>query len=123
MTGRPYLKLPVIPDEGFPQSFRMSFASSSYSVSLYVNATDGALEASSGLLDLTGPGAFMVMTVAREGPDRPGVIFRRKLVVAHEYEFAELALLFTELKVDRRNLNGAGAFGSRITGGVASRWA
>lgn len=51
------------------------------------------------------------------------MILRRKVVPRHEYEAAELALVFTEVAIDVRDLNGAGAFGSRTVGGVAARWA
>src|SRR5687767_15729037 len=89
-SDRAYTRLPVAADEGFPQAFRMSFAGASYQVSLYVSVLDDALLAKEAPLDLTRPGAYMVMTVAREGPAAAEVIFRRRLVADHEYEAAEL---------------------------------
>jgi len=51
------------------------------------------------------------------------VVFRRKVVRRLEYGAAELALVFTDISIDPRNLNASGAFGSRVTAGVATRWA
>ena len=65
----------------------------------------------------------MVMAVRRESPSPGEEIFRRRLVVEHEYAAAELGFLFKELRVDRRNLGGVGSFGSSVLGGVATRWA
>jgi hypothetical protein len=118
-----YLQLPVNPDDGFPQAFRMTLGRGSYTVALYVTVADEALARAGVPLRLPMPGAFMVMVVTREGPGQAQVVFQRKLVLEHEYEAAELAFVFKELIVDPRNLNAAGAFGSRVTSGVAARWA
>jgi hypothetical protein len=120
---RAYLRLPVNADDGFPQAFRMTLGRGSYLVALYVNVVDEALLGAGEALHLPLPGAFMVMVVSREGPGEAQVIFQRKLVLGHEYDAAELAFVFQELTVDPRNLNAAGAFGSRVTAGVAARWA
>jgi hypothetical protein len=117
-----YLRLPIQPDEGFPQSFRLSLGPSTYTVSLYVNITDDDLTDVDRPLDLPTRGAFMVMSIRRDSPGPPTTVFLRKLVTEHEYEAAELALLFTRIAVHPRNLNGAGPFGSEVTGGVALRW-
>jgi hypothetical protein len=116
----PYLRLPIQPDEGFPQAFRLSVGSSAYSVALYVSVLEDPIPDQRLVLPTTG--AFMVMSVRRDSPGSPTTIFRRKLVTQHEYEAAELAFVFTRIAVDARNLNGAGAFGSQVTGGVALRW-
>jgi hypothetical protein len=124
MTYRlPYLHLPVNADEGFPQAFRMTLGRGSYTVALYVTVADDGLVQAGRQLRLPMPGAFMVMVVTREGPGQAEVVFQRKLVLDHEYEAAELAFVFKEITVDPRNLNAAGAFGSRVTSGVAARWA
>jgi hypothetical protein len=120
---RPYLRLPVSADDGFPQAFRMTLGRGSYVIALYVTVVDDALLDAGKPLRLPLTGAFMVMMVSREGPGQAQVIFQRKLVLGHEYEAAELAFVFQELTVDPRNLNAAGAFGSQVTGGVATRWA
>jgi hypothetical protein len=121
--GYDYLRLPIVADEGFPQSFRLSLGASSYTVTLYVSIVAEELVASKSPLRLPTAGAFMVMGVRRDNPGVPATIFLRKLVPDHEYGAAELALLFTEIIVHPLNLNGRGAFGSRVTGGVALRWA
>lgn len=117
----PYLRLPIQPDEGFPQAFRLSLGAATYTVSLYVSLVDND-PAGDRLLVLPAPGAFMVMSVRRDSPGTPATIFLRKLVTEHEYAAAELALLFTRIAVHPRNLNGVGPFGSEVTGGVALRW-
>ncbi len=67
--------------------------------------------------------AYMVMRVEREGSGDTEVIFQRKLVPNHEYEAAELAFIFRRMQVVKQNLNGVGAYGSEVVGGVAERWA
>jgi hypothetical protein len=119
----PYLQLPVNADEGFPQTFRLTVGRGSYAVALALNVVDDALLAAGEPLRLPLPSAFMVMIVTREGPGPAQVVFRRKLVLEHEYGAAELAFVFKEITVHPRNLNATGAFGSRVTAGVAARWA
>jgi hypothetical protein len=121
--SRPYLRLPVNADDGFPQAFRMAVGRGSYVVELGVTVVDEALLLTGLPLRLPLPGAFMVMAVTREGPGPAAVVFRGKLVLDHEYGAAELAFVVKELTVAPRNLNAAGAFGSRVTAGVATRWA
>jgi hypothetical protein len=121
---REYLSLPVNADEGFPQSFRFVFGNSTYRISLYVTVLEDRPQTVDEIVyELPTETEYMVMTVAREGPGEPQVIFRRRIVPDHEYEADELAFLFREVKVARQNLNGVGSFGSRITGGVTARWA
>jgi hypothetical protein len=123
MTQYAYRRLPVSADEGFPQSFRMTVGAATYLVSLYVNLLDRNLLQAAQPLALPRPGAFMVMAVSREAGATPVPLFRRKLVLGHEYETSQLAFLFREILVHPQNLNGAGKFGSRVVGGVAERWA
>jgi hypothetical protein len=119
-----YLQLPIDADEGFPQSFRLSLAPRVYTITLYVDLLDEDGRAEDGIVyDLArDPRAFMVMVVGRDGSPEPEEIFRRRLVVDHHYTAGELGFLFKELRVDRRNIGGPGAFGSSVIGGVAS-WA
>jgi hypothetical protein len=119
----PYLRFPVNADEGFPQAFRLTVGRGTYAVALSLNVVDEGLLEAGEPLRLPLAGAFMVMTVTREGPGQAQVIFQRKLVLEHEYGAAELAFVFKELTVHPRNLNAAGAFGSTVTAGVAARWA
>jgi len=123
VTGYAYLQVPVDADEGFPQTFRMAVGGGAYVVGLSVTVTDETLLAPGTPLALPLPGAFLVATVTRDGPGTPAVVFRRKVVRRLEYGAAELALVFTDISIDPRNLNASGAFGSRVTAGVATRWA
>lgn len=120
-----YLTLPINPDEGFPQAFRLALGGSAYTITLYVNLLDEEGRSDDEIVyDLArDPRAFMVMAVRRESPAPGEEIFRRRLVVEHEYAAAELGFLFKEIRVDRRNLGGVGSFGSSVLGGVATRWA
>ena len=126
MTQRTYLQLPINGDEGFPQAFRLDFNGKTYQVFLYVNILEDAAAQpdANDVYTLPDPrgGAFMVMRVLREDIAANSVIFQRKLVPNLEYEAAEVAFLFKEMKVASLNLNGIGAFGSRVIGGIAARW-
>jgi hypothetical protein len=124
MTQRTYLQLPINADEGFPQSFRLSFNGTVYQVLLYVNVLeDGpATPDADGFYSLPTSGAFMVMRVLREDTEGTVTIFLRKLVSNLEYEAAELAFVFRQMQVARSNLNGIGSFGSQVIGGIATRW-
>ncbi|MEJ3748619.1 hypothetical protein WEI85_35730 [Actinomycetes bacterium KLBMP 9797] len=122
-TVTTYLRLPVNADEGFPQAFSMRFGERGYTVALEVSVIDEGVLAGGRPLVLPRPEAYLVVSVLREDPAPAAVILRRKVVPRHEYQAAELSLVFTEMVIDPRNLNGAGAFGSRVVGGVAARWA
>jgi hypothetical protein len=61
------------------------------------------------------------MRVSETGPDGPITIFQRKLVPELEYEAGDVAFLFRTMRVAGGNLNGAGAYGSRVDAGVAVR--
>jgi hypothetical protein len=119
---RTFLALPINSDEGFPQAFRVGFRDRTYGVLLYVNVLEADTEvAEDHVYELPTPGAFMVMRVTRETGDGPRVILQRKLVPNLEYEAAEVAFVFRQMRVARRNLNGIGAHGSQVTGGIAER--
>ena len=115
--------LPINPDEGFPHAFRLNFNERNYQILLYVNVAESVLTKTDQMLELPFEGAFLVLRVARESSQGAKVIFRRKLVPNLEYAAAELAFVFTQMRVARQNLNGVGAFGSEVEGGVAARWA
>jgi hypothetical protein len=126
MTQRPYMQLPINADEGFPQSFRLNFAGNAYRLSFYVNILEKEITLPDDhIFQLPtaddSADAFMVMSVAREDADGLAVLFRRKLVLNLEYEAAELAFVFRKLHVAKGNLNGIGAFGSEVIGGIAER--
>ena len=119
---RTYLRLPINGDEGFPQALRVGFRDQTYGLLLYVNVLEGdPATPEDHVYDLPAPGAFMVMRVTRETVEGPRVIFQRKLVPNLEYEAAEVAFLFRQMRVAKRNLNGIGAHGSQVTGGIAER--
>lgn len=122
MSTRTYLSLPINADEGFPQAFRLSFGGQVYEILLYANIAE-SIAAQAELFTLPRDGAFLVMRVLRENPDGLTPVFQRKLVPELEYEAAELAFVFHTMRVAKQNLNGAGAFGSIVSGGIAARWA
>jgi hypothetical protein len=125
MAALNFLALPIDPAEGFPQAFRLSLGGRSYQFRLYANVAEELLAgANGGLLDLPVVGAswaFLVLSVDREEPAGTTTILRRKLVPGVEYHAAELALTFPRMRLDPRNLNGVGSFGSQVVGGVALR--
>jgi len=123
MIKRTYLQLPINADIGFPQAFRLRFNDTTYQIVLYVNILeDGpALPDNNGIYILPGVGAFMVMRVLREDTDGTRVIFQRKIIPNLEYEAAEVAFVFRQIRVAKRNLNGVGSFGTQVIGGIATR--
>ncbi len=149
MSERPYMKLPINADEGFPQAFRLNFNNNIYQILLYVNVLEAGLDTPEDYVyrlpetfvpaqadGATLPSqldhwptsekfreAFMVMRVLRETSGEPRVIFQRKLIPNLEYQVDELVFVFRKMMVARQNLNGVGSFGSQILGGVAPRWA
>lgn len=118
-----FLRLPINADEGFPQSFRLRLGAAAYTFTLTVTILDESLLHTGEPLRLPQPGAYMVAAVTRDAPGTPRVVLRRRLVQGHVYSAEELALTFTELRVDPRNLNAVGSFGSMVVGGVVNRWA
>lgn len=124
MSDSTFLRMPISPEEGFPQAFRLALGDRVYSVTLYVNIAEPVVEAAAEnhLFELPQPGGFLVMRVVREGGETPRVIFHRKVVRDHVYDAAELRFRFGRMAVNRRNLNGIGDFGSLIEGSVAVRW-
>ncbi|MCP2341339.1 hypothetical protein [Actinomadura rupiterrae] len=115
-----FQRLPIDADEGFPQAFRLVFAGRDYRFRLYANIAEEVLAAADGPLDLPSDRAFLVLAVDREEIGGTVPILRRKLVPGIVYAAHELVLTFVTLRLDPRNLNAAGAFGSSVVGGVAS---
>ncbi|WP_225731766.1 MULTISPECIES: hypothetical protein [unclassified Nocardia] len=122
MTQFSYLRIPIDADQGFPQAVRISFGRRSYVVSSRVNVTEESLLLGHDPLRLPQRGAFLVVEVSAEEATGSRMLFRRKVVPNLEYQAEELALLFTDLRVHPLNLNSAGAHGSSVVGGIASRW-
>jgi hypothetical protein len=124
-------RLPVNPDEGFPQAFRLATGGSTYLVELHVNVaeevlpepdrvTDEVLDLATDTAELV-TGAFLVVAVARQDPAGDTWLLRRRVVPGLVYRAGDLLLTFRTLKVAVRNLNGVGSFGSEIVAGVAER--
>jgi hypothetical protein len=122
MATLDFFQLPINADEGVPQAFRLAVGDRLYQFRLYANIAEELLDpAPVGPIDLPAPGAFLVLRVDREEPSGLVTLLQRKLVPDIEYEAAELVLTFRTMRLDPRNLNGFGPFGSRIVGGVARR--
>jgi hypothetical protein len=120
MTALSFRRLPIDPAEGFPQAFRLVVADRTYRFRLHANVAEELL-GSAGQLELPVKGAFLVLELGREEPVGLVPLLRRKLVPGVEYHAAELALTFRTMRLDLRNLNGFGSFGSEVVGGVALR--
>jgi hypothetical protein len=114
-----YLRIPIDADRGFPQTFGLSVEEKTYQLSLSVTVIDEGLLEADEPLEMPQRAAYAVLTVT----DGERTLLRRKVAPYVEYEADELAFVFTEVAVHPGNINGSGAFGSRITGGVAARWA
>ncbi|GLY16387.1 hypothetical protein LWF15_29880 [Kineosporia rhizophila] len=127
MSVATFLRLPVDPDEGFPQSFRLVVGGRGYVFGLQVVVLEEVLPPRdtelglSAALDLPTDGAYLVMTVVREDSERGTTLLRRKLVPGHVYRAGELAVTLRSARVAIGNLNGVGRHGSQIVAGVAVR--
>jgi hypothetical protein len=125
MSEPPFLRLPVNPDEGFPQSFRLSFEGRSYVFGFQVTIAEEALPdvtAAAGLgtvVELPGDGAFLVVSVVREGTAEGVTLLRRKVIPGLVYRAGELALVLRTIRIALGNLNGVGRWGSEVVAGVA----
>ncbi|MFS8197506.1 hypothetical protein ACLVWQ_02345 [Streptomyces sp. CWNU-52B] len=112
--------LPVDADEGFPQSFRLRLGEHVHRVELYVNAAEETV-AAGGVLDLLGGGPFLVVAVAREEPGGLVPLVRRRAVRGLPCPVGAFRLVFREARVDVRNLNGTGGYGSTVLAEVSTR--
>jgi hypothetical protein len=80
--------------------------------------------ASANVRALPAPEAFLVVRVDQDMPKGGSrIVFLRKVVPSLEYEAGAIALTFRVQRVAVGNLNGEGALGSQVTGGIAPRWA
>jgi hypothetical protein len=120
-SGRSYDPLPVDNAAGFPQRFPFLLGGVRYQFALYVDVPERALGPIDELMVLPDAQRFLVVRVDILGPDgAQQTVFLRKVVPSLEYRAGGLALTFPTQIVARRNLNGAGAFGSNVIGGVAA---
>lgn len=136
LAVRGLLRLPVNPDEGFPQSFLVGLGENTYGFELYVNVPEHQLPGRLGpreTIDVVGGTApaggnrgpaqgLLVATVTRQQPDGSLVpLMRRRLVPGLLYTARELVLVVDELHIAAGNLNGAGQFGSVLLARVGVR--
>lgn len=123
-SGKSFTPLPINVAQGFPQSFPLLFDGGTYHFKLYVNVAAHLLDDRPQFIDVPAEEAFLVLSIERELTDATReLIFLRKIVPDLEYEAENISLLFRELRIARDNLNGAGAHGSQVVGGIARRWA
>ncbi len=129
-----FSQLPVLADQGLPQAFSCTIGATSYDFGVYANINADESDPPQTLYDLAAPAGptgsadppgYLVLRIARQGPDGPQVIFLRKLVPEPEliHYGAELAVKAVTAILARGNMNGTGSYGSQIVIGVAQRWA
>lgn len=134
LASLPFYQLPVDPDQGLPQAFSCTIGTSDYDIGLYASISPAASDPLQAVYDLAGPRGlavaadppgYLVLRIVRQDPDRPHVIFLRKVIPdpALIHAAAELAVKVVTAVVARGNLNGSGSYGSQIVIGVAQRWA
>ena len=122
-SGKSFTPLPINVEQGFPQSFPLVFGGGTYHFKLYANVAAHLLAARPQFIDVPAEEAFLVLSVERELTDATREqVFLRKIVPDLEYEVENIALLFSEKRIARDNLNGTGAHGTQVVGGIARRW-
>jgi hypothetical protein len=127
MSTLNFLRLPVNPDEGFPQSFRLAFGNRSYVFGLAVNIAEEVLpdpttpDGLAAAITLPAPGAYLVLTVVRDDVTGGTVLLRRKVIPDLIYHAGELALVVRSVRIAIGNLHGSGAYRSDVVAGVALR--
>jgi hypothetical protein len=120
-SGRTYDPLPIDNTAGFPQQFPLLLNGVNYQFRLYVDVPEAALGSMDELMVLPDERRFLVVRVDVVGADGTvQIIFLRKVMPSLEYRAGGLGLIFPTQIVARRNLNGAGSFGSNVIGGVTS---
>ena len=118
--GRTFDLLPIDNAAGFPQSFPFLLNGVRYQFTAYANVPEAALGPIDELMVLPDARRFLVIradVVRSDGLSQ--TVFLRKVVPSQEYRAGALVLTFPTQIVARRNLNGAGNFGSNVIGKVA----
>jgi hypothetical protein len=121
-----FTPLPIDGDRGLPQVFPFRFEGVTYHFRLYANLTAEEVFSGTPFFDLPTPrGGYLVVRVEREEANGGGrtLLIVRKVVPGLVYEAGDLLLTFPLQRLARNNLNGSGRAGSRLSGGVARRWA
>ncbi|MFD7297824.1 hypothetical protein ACFV9W_31450 [Streptomyces sp. NPDC059897] len=127
MSEPRFLRLPIDPDEGFPQSFRLAWQGHTYVFGFQVNIAEEVLPAADtpqGLraaVTLPRDGAFLVLTVDRESAAGGVTLLRRKVIPGMVHQAGELAVVVHTSRIALGNLQGFGQYGSEIVAGVAAR--
>lgn len=119
-----FTPLPIDSDRGLPQAFPLRFGRATYHFWLYANLPAEEVFSGVSFYDLPTPGGgYLVARVEQEDPLGTGrsLVMLRKVVPGLIYEAGDLLLTFPEQRLARANLNGSGAAGSRLSGGVAKR--
>lgn len=129
-----FLRVPFTPDDGLPQVISCSVGGTSYDFAVYASLDVPDPDPPETLYDLAWPGepgrvgtarGHLVLRVAETGVAGPRVLLLRKLVpeAGLVHPAGPLAITLHEARIARGNLHGSGRYGSRITMGVARRWA
>ncbi len=127
MSAPSFLRLPVEPDEGFPQSFRLAFGGRSYVFGLLVDIAEevlpdaGTPDGLAAAITLPTHGAYLVMTVVREDVTGGTTLLRRKMIPGLVYRAGDLALVVRTTRIALGNLHGVGSYGSELVAGMALR--
>ena len=123
-SGRTFADLPIDGTRGFPQEFPFLFEGRTYHFRIYINAKRELLADRADVLQLPSDDAALVVRIERQ--DETGeraVIFLRKVVPSLEYAVEDICVTFPAQRVAIGNLNGSGALGTQVAGGMRSRWA
>jgi hypothetical protein len=127
-----FTRLPVDPDEGFPQSFLLGLGGRTYGFSWYVNVPEVTLLGDRRphdprvRLDLVGdptepdgPAGILVLIVDRRDPDGVVPLLRRRVLPGLVYDARDLWVRVDTIGIAVGNLNGAGSYGSVLDVQVA----
>ncbi|WP_428925826.1 hypothetical protein [Marinibacterium sp. SX1] len=128
-SGRTYQPLPLAADAAFPARVSLSSAGVSYVMLLYPNIDAAGFAAAPDIIALDGARDHLVMRLALDPPGGDRRTLRiRKVALGQEIDCGPVFVAFPgppiavgNLQIAKRNLNGTGAHGTRIIGGIAPR--
>ncbi|WP_026531485.1 hypothetical protein [Arthrobacter sp. H41] len=120
-----YLTLPVIADEGFPQSFLFALGPHTYRTELYVNVAEAILPRWPAdphtPIDVVGDRpevpvkGMLVVAVLCQSDAGDVPLMRRRILPGIVHTVGDLRLFMVEARIALGNLNAAGSFGSIVT--------